>query len=81
MRGWSRSYHAFVEAPADDDDEGGVEKGGLNGGAKDVGEGEVHLGRVSCNGNGVIDTERQYLIVPGFVNCRQMLGEFLYQRY
>lgn len=46
------AYHAFVEAPADDDDEGGVQEGGLDGGAEDVGEGEVHLGGVSRDVNG-----------------------------
>ena len=35
--------HSFIEAPADDYDEGGVEKGRLDGGAKDVRKGEVHL--------------------------------------
>ena len=35
--------HSFIEAPANDYDKGGVEKGGLYGGAKDVRKGEVHL--------------------------------------
>lgn len=35
--------HALVETPSDDDDEGRVEEGGLEGGAEDVGECEVHL--------------------------------------
>ena len=50
--------HGFIKAPTDDYDEGRVEKGGLDGGAEDVCEGEVHL------------------IVPGFVDGREVLGGF-----
>lgn len=35
--------HADVQAPADEDDKWGVEQRGLNRGAEDMGQGEVHL--------------------------------------
>ena len=35
--------HVLAEAPADEDDEGGVEQGGLDGGAEDMGDGKIHL--------------------------------------
>ena len=35
--------HGFIKAPADDHDKRGIKKGGLDGGAKDMCEGEVHL--------------------------------------
>jgi hypothetical protein len=35
--------HVDAQSPADDDDKGSVEQSGLDTGAEDVGEGEVHL--------------------------------------
>lgn len=43
IKGLETEIHPLIESPSDKDDQRGVEERGLDGGAEDVGQGEIHL--------------------------------------